>query len=166
MVAAPRRTRPAHCNGAGRVCCRILKAGRHMPPRPTLRSRAIALFLLAIGSLGLAAAWVLLAAWLDRGSSWMAVLAALDAALLLRIAGIAPGWPRATIGTLATALMIALAWWGIAAARIGGPLGLLPWESMMKMGAEFGWLLVRLGTTPADLAWFAAGLVVAALACR
>lgn len=166
MVAAPRRTRPVHCTGAGRVCFRILHVGPHMPRHPTFRSRATALFLIAIGSLGLAAAWVLLAAWLNRGSSWMAVLAALDAALLLRIAGIAPGWPRALIGTLATALMIALAWWGIAAARIGGPLGLLPWESMLKMGAEFGWLLVRLGTTPADLAWFAAGLVIAAFASR
>lgn len=137
-----------------------------MPRQPTLRSRAFALFLLAIGSLGFAAAWILLAAWLDRGSSWMAVLAALDVALLLRIAGITPGWHRAVFGTLATALMIALAWWGIAAARIGGPLGLLPWESMLKMGAEFGWLLVRLGTTPADLAWFLAGLVVAAATSR
>ena len=54
----------------------------------------------------------------------------------------------------------------LAAARIGGPLGLLPWESMLKMGTGFGWLLVQLGTTAADLAWFGAALLVAALASR
>ena len=70
------------------------------------------------------------------------------------------------LAVAATAAMIALACWGLAAARIGGPLGLQPWESMLKMGTGFGWLLVQLGTTTADLAWFAIALVVAAIASR
>ena len=126
------------------------------------RSRLFAIALLVLGCFGLAAAWILLAAWLNRPCSWMAVIAGIDAALLLRLARVRPGIPRAALGAFATAAMIALALWGIAAARIGGPLGLLPWESLLKMGPEFGWLLVRLGTVPADLAWFVAGLLVAA----
>jgi hypothetical protein len=137
-----------------------------MPTSRPLRSHLGAAALLAVGSLGFAAAWILLAAWRDQGLAAMALLAALDAALLLRLGGVPRGWTRALLGVLATALMIALATWGIAAARIGGPLGLLPWESMLRMGPEFGWLLVRLGTTTADLAWFAAGLLLAAWASR
>ncbi|TDK21750.1 hypothetical protein E2F46_14520 [Luteimonas aestuarii] len=137
-----------------------------MPSPPTLRSRLGAAALLLLGSVGFAAAWILLSAWRDHGLAAMALLAALDAALLLRLGGFPRGWTRALLGVLATGLMIALACWGIAAARIGGPMGLLPWESMLKMGPEFGWLLVRLGTTPADLGWFVAGLLLAAWASR
>ncbi len=137
-----------------------------MPPHPSTRSRAFAIGLLALGCLGFASAWILLAAWLDRPCSWMAVVAGIDAAVLLRITRVRPGIGRLLLGVSATAAMIVLALWGIAAARIGGPLGLMPWESLMKMGPEFGWLLVRLGTTPADLAWFAAGLLVAAWASK
>lgn len=137
-----------------------------MPSHPATRSRTFAFALLAFGCLGFAAAWILVSAWLDRSCAWMALLAGVDAALLLRFARVRPGIGRALLGATATLLMIALASWGIAAARIGRSLGLLPWESMMKMGAEFGWLLVRLGTSPVDLAWFAAGVVVAAIASR
>lgn len=134
-------------------------------PVPT-RTRLFALALLAFGSLGFAAAWVLLAAAVDRPCSWMAVAAALDAALLLRFARFPRGATRAALAVLATAAVIALACWGIVAARIGAPLGLMPWESALRLGAEFGWLLVRLGIDAVDLAWFAAGLVVAAIASR
>ena len=134
-------------------------------PVPT-RTRLRPLALLAFGSLGFAAAWILLAAALDRPCSWMAVFAALDSALLLRFARFPRGAARATLAVVATAAAIGLACWGIVATRIGAPLGLMPWESVLRLGAEFGWLLVRLGNDAVDLAWFAAGLVVAALAAR
>lgn len=131
-----------------------------------LHTRTFSVALLVLGCLGFAAAWILMATWLQRACSWMAVLAALDAALLLRITRFPAGRTRMLLTVGATATMIALACWGLAAARIGGPLGLLPWESMLKMGTGFGWLLVQLGTTTADLAWFGAALLVAALASR
>ena len=136
---------------------------------PTGQHRSLpwfAPFLLLLVSFGFAAAWVLLSASFDRSLAWLAVVAGADAALVLRLLRVRPGGLRALLGLLATALSIAAACWGIAAARIGAPLGLLPWESVLKMGPEFGWLLVRLGTTTADLVWFAVGLVVAALASR
>lgn len=130
------------------------------------RSARLAFPLLALSCLGFAAAWVLLAAWTGRGCSGMAVVAGLDMALVLRMARVPPGAGRAAAAVLATTITILLACWGIAAAWIGGPLGLMPWESLLRMGTEFGWLLVRLGTSAWDLAWFAAGLLAAMLASR
>ncbi|MEP6634661.1 MAG: hypothetical protein ABJA62_10690, partial [Luteimonas sp.] len=82
-------------------------------------SRWFAWLLLSLGSAGVAAAWILLAFAHDRQSSWMAVIAAVDAAAMLRLARVPSGWARAGYGLLATAAAIALANWGIAAAQIG-----------------------------------------------
>jgi hypothetical protein len=117
--------------------------------------------LVAIGSAGFAAAWVLLAWSRDRQFSWMAVLAAIDAALLLRLARMRPGWPRALLATLATAATCVFANWGIAAAQMGKPMGLLPWQALGRMGPEFAWLLASMANQPVDLAWLAAALVFA-----
>ncbi|HSR64451.1 MAG TPA: hypothetical protein VLM17_02445 [Xanthomonadaceae bacterium] len=126
----------------------------------------LALALLLIGSTGFAAAWVLLAWMRDRQCSWMAVLAAVDAALLLRLAHARPGRVRAAAAVLATAASIVLANWGIVAAQVGRPMGLLPWESMAKLGPALAWTLATLANHPADLAWLWIALVVAFLAGR
>ena len=87
----------------------------------------LAFSLLLVGSAGFAAAWVLLAWMRDRQCSWMAVLAAIDAVLLLRLAHARPGWSRGAAAVLATAASIGLANWGIVAAQMGRPIGgLLP----------------------------------------
>jgi hypothetical protein len=126
----------------------------------------LAPFLLLIGSTGFAAAWVLLAWTRDQQCSWMAVLAALDAVLLVRLARMPAGWLRATLAGAATAGSILLANWGIAAAQMGKPMGLLPWESMGKLGPSFAWVLVTQANHPADLAWLWLGLVLAVAASR
>ncbi len=122
--------------------------------------------LLLLASFGAAAAWVLVAMALDTQASWMALVAAVDAALIVRLARLRPGAMRALYGVLATLLAILAANWGIVAAWLGRSLGLLPWESMLKLGPEFGWLLMRLGNGATDLAWLAAALLVAAFASR
>ena len=119
-----------------------------------------------LGSFGFAAAWVLLAFARDSQCSWMAVFAAIDAVLLLRLARMPSGWPRSTLAVAATALAIALANWGIAAAQIGKVLGLLPWESLVKLGPSYAWTLASLANKPADIAWLLAALVFAAIAAR
>jgi hypothetical protein len=135
-----------------------------MPPS---RSRpALALALVLAGSIGIAAAWVLVAQATRNQCSWMAALAAVDAALLLRMGGVRPGMMRALCGVLAAALAIAMANWGIAANEVGRMIGLAPWASMGKLGLEHAWLLVRLANDAIDLAWLAAGLVVAAVCSR
>jgi hypothetical protein len=126
----------------------------------------LALILLLIGTTGFAAAWVLLASWRDQQCSWMAVLAALDAVLLLRLARMPAGWLRATFAGGATALSIVLANWGIAAAQMGKPMGLLPWESMGKLGPALAWVLMSHANTPTDLAWLWVALVIAVFASR
>jgi hypothetical protein len=130
------------------------------------RVRWIAPALLLVGSSGFAAAWILVAFARDRQCSWMAVLAAVDAVVLLRIARMRSGVPRMALAVGATAVTIALANWGIAAAQIGRSVGLPPWESMLKLGPFHAWVLVNLANPPVDLLWLAASLVVAAVAAR
>ena len=120
------------------------------------RARWLAPALLAIGVAGCAAAWILLALASGRQCSWMALLAGLDAALLLRFA-------RALGATFAT---IAIASWGIAAAQVGRSVGVLPWLSAAKIGPEFAWTLLGLANTPVDWAWLVAGMVAAAVVAR
>jgi hypothetical protein len=126
----------------------------------------LAATLLAVGSFGFAAAWVLVAFARDRQCSWMAVLAAVDAALLLRLARMPAGGTRIALAVLATAATIGLANWGIAAAQIGRSIGMLPWESLTRLGKSYAWTLASLANTPADLAWLLAALVLAAAASR
>ena len=130
------------------------------------RARWLAPALLVLGSLGCAAAWILLALASDRQCSWMALLAALDAAFLLRLARMPAGRARMLAAVLGAGATIAVANWGIAAGQIGRAMGLLPWESALKLGSGYAWTLAGLANTPADLAWMGAGLLLAALAAR
>lgn len=122
--------------------------------------------LVTLGSAGFAAAWVLLAYTRNQQSSWMAVLAALDAVLLLRMARMPASWLRAMLAVAATMASIVLANWGIAAAQIGKMMGLLPWQAMAKQGLDYSWTLATLANGPVDLAWLAAALLVALIAGR
>ena len=129
-------------------------------------ARWLAPILMLVGSFGFAAAWILLAFAWDRQCSWMAILAALDAAVLLRLSRMDRGWGRAALAVASTMATIALANWGIAAAQMGRVMGLLPWESMTRLGPSFAWTLANLANPPVDLFWLAVALVVAAVASR
>lgn len=125
-----------------------------------------ALILLLVGCCGVAAAWVLLAVASGHQASWMAVIAAADAALMLRLGRMPAGWSRSLCAALGTGLVIVLANWGIAATQIGQAVGLLPWDSLLRMGPHFTWTLTMLANGPDDLAWWGAALVAAAIASR
>ena len=136
-------------------------------PVPMPRSAPwLAIALALLGSCGFAAAWVLVASALGNQASWLAVLAAADAALLLRLGRMRPGLARAALGVATTALAIAIANWGIAAVEMGRLVGLLPWESAMRLGTSHAGTLLGMANGPVDLAWLAASLVIAAVACR
>ena len=140
-----------------------------VPSVPSTRRTAqslLAVLLLVADCLGFAAAWVLVAFARDRQCSWMALLAALDAVFLLRMGRVPPGATRSLLAVAATALTIVLANWGIAAAQIGRAMGLLPWESIGKLGPFYAWTLANLANPPVELLWLAASLVLAALASR
>jgi hypothetical protein len=130
------------------------------------RARWLAPALLVLGSFGCAAAWILLALASDRQCSWMALLAALDAAFLLRLARMPAGSARMLLSMLGAGATIAVANWGIIAGQLGRVMGLLPWESALKLGPHHAWTLAGLANTPTDLAWLVAGLLLAAILAR
>ena len=131
------------------------------PPRPWL-----AVLLLLLGIAGCAALWVLVSMATAGVASWMAVVAALDAALLLRLARVRPGPWRAAWGVLVTAATILAASWVVLAGLLGRMLGLAPWEAATRLGARHAWVLAETTLGPADFAWLAAGIVAAALLSR
>lgn len=132
-----------------------------MPDHATATPRWFALPLLALGATGFAAAWMLLALALDRQCSWLAPLAALDVVLLLRMARWPAGPSRAAWAVLATGFVVAAANALIVAGQVGQNFGLRPWESALKLGPSYAWLLLGLAIDRIDLAFWAASLVVA-----
>ena len=133
---------------------------------PPSRARWLAPVLLLLGSTFFTLIWIMLALYLERPCTWMAVLGAIDATVILRFAGMPAGWARAAWAMLATALMIALANWGIAATQMGMSMGLNPWDSAMKLGLGHAWTLLGLANHTIDLVWMAVALVIAAVAAR
>lgn len=143
-------------------------AGRpDSPPMPpsTAPPRWYALPLLALGVLGFVAAWTLVALNYNRLFAWLALLAAADMVLLLGWVGRwTPGTSRALWAMLATALTIALANFCIVAGQVGRSMGLLPWNSALKLGPDYAWTLTLLANTRLDMACYALALVAAAWA--
>ena len=127
---------------------------------------AVPLAVLLLACLGAAAAWTLLAVALDRQSAWMAVVAALDAALVLRFTRVSRGLARVALAVAGTALAIVVANWWIAGTQIGGALGLMPWDAIPRLGLAHAWTLAGLANGTAELAWYAAALLAAVLAAR
>ena len=107
---------------------------------------------LLLGGLFLAAIWVVLGIFLERQAGWMAWLAALDAAFLLRYAGMRPGRARALTALLATVVIALLANWFIIAAQLGFYFGLYPWESAALLRPGHAWTLAQLANGPMDTA--------------
>ena len=130
------------------------------------RARWLAPALLALGIAGFAAAWILVALSSGSQANWMAPLAGLDVALMLRLAGTRRGGVRVLLALAATVATIAIASWGITASEIGRSVGAAPWASAFKLGPAYAFTLLRLANSAADLAWLGAGLVVAAVTAR
>ena len=124
------------------------------------------LLLLLLGSLFFAAIWILLAVYTGKPCGWMAVLAALDVALMLRWGGMPRGSARVLVAVLATAAIAVLVNWLTAATQIGFAMGLNPWDSALKLGADYAWTLAGLANQTADSVWMGAALLLSALAAR
>jgi hypothetical protein len=129
-------------------------------------SRWLTPLMLLLGGVCFSLIWILLALYLERQAGWMALLAALDAALILRFSGMRRGPARVLLAMVATVLMTALALWGIVASQLGFMLGLSPWTSAAKLGLEHAWTLLGLANTPSDLICMMVAPVLAAIAAR
>lgn len=140
-----------------------------MPPVPPPSGRThhwLWPLLLLLGSTTLTIAWLLVALSTRTQAGWMAVLAALEAAWMLRLGTFRAGTARVAIAVLATVLIAAAANWAIASAHIGGPMGLTPWESALRMGPELAWTLGKLANGTAEALWLVIALGVAWRAAR
>lgn len=133
----------------------------HILVRP---ARWLAPALLLLGASCITLLWVLACLYLQRPCGWMAVAAALASALMLRLGGMRRGMFRISAAVMATLAIVVLVNWIVAATQIGFAMGLNPWDSALKLGADYAWTLVRLANQAADLAWMAVALVIAALA--
>jgi hypothetical protein len=119
-------------------------------------------FALVAGVLGADAVWVALAVATKAPCSWMALVAALDVVLLLRMTGVRPGRARVLVAVFATALAAALAQWLIVATQLGIVLGLQPLDSAMRLGPVLARELTKLSLGPGDIAWLLVSLPFAA----
>ena len=139
----------------------------HRMPAPQVRSIPwLALSLLALGCAGFAAAWTAVSMLSGAQCAWMAPLAALDAAWLLRLGGAKPGMARIGLGIVATAVTIVLANWSIVAAHLAGMMGLDFVGSALRLGPSLAWTMSALANGAGELAWMAAALVLAAISSR
>lgn len=135
--------------------------------RPAVPQRILHGLLWLLASAGSAAVWTLVAVAVDRQCAWMAAITALDVALVLRFTGLPrPGPLRAAWTVAGTLVAIALANWWIAAAQVGEMVGLLPWDSLMRLGWSYAQTLVSLANDGTDLVWYAVAIVVAVIAGR
>jgi hypothetical protein len=136
-----------------------------LPPTiatPATKSRIFLPVLFAlVGVFGMAAVWVLVALIVDRQSAWMAILAAIDIAFLLRLGRAAPGSQRAMTAVLATLATIVIANWGIASTQIGMAMGFGVIESIARLGTDFAWTIADLANNGVELAFYGVALVVA-----
>ena len=108
-------------------------------------------FALAVGVLGAVAVWLGLAISLRSTCAWMAPLAALDMALMLRLAMAPPGTARALLAIAGTLVAIAASYWMIVATQMGFLLGLSPMESAHRLGPVLAGELLRHGTNGWDI---------------
>lgn len=117
--------------------------------------------LLLLGSSAMALAWMMAALATGTQAGWMAVLAALEVAWMLRLGGFKPGRARYLIAIAAVVVIAVVANWFIASAYIGGPMGLTPWESALRMGPRLAWTLLSLANGLGEAIWLAIGVIVA-----
>lgn len=131
------------------------------PPRPTLAIWLLTAACIVVGVLGLAAAWTG-AALITRGQcGWMALVAALDAAIMLRLAGFPPGRLRAVLSLGMTLAAIALANYFVVAVRLATRMGLEPMESARLLSPEMAWVLAGYANNTLDLVFIGLAAVLA-----
>ena len=122
---------------------------------------AFPLAALVVGVLGIVAVWVGAFLWLRGPAAWMAPIAALDMALMLRLAAAPPGRARAMLATLATATAIGLGLWMVASTQMAMLIGITPLESALRLGPVLAGELLRHATDGWDMAMLALSLPLA-----
>jgi hypothetical protein len=105
---------------------------------------------LAVGITGIVAVWLALAVLSGAACGWLALLAAADMALMLRLTAAPGAWSRRLIAAIATAAAVAISQWFIVATYLGQSLGLTPLESAYRLGPVLAWAMTLLNLHAAD----------------
>jgi hypothetical protein len=114
-----------------------------------------------VAVVGVAAIWAGLAAMRGGQCAWMAPLAALDAALLLRLANVPTGSKRSGMALAITAATIAVGNVLVATALIGQAMGMRPVHALGRMSPELAWMHIQANSSWTELAWYALAFVLA-----
>lgn len=132
--------------------------------------RDTATWLLAVVTLaaiaGMSAIWAGAASLTGGSASWMCLVVALDAVLLLHLAGQSGGTRRMGWALAITLLTVVAAAALIAAAKIGVGMGLRPAASLGRMSVNLIVLYWQANLNFIDLLWLIAGLVLAGRLAR
>ena len=115
----------------------------------------LALAACAVAVLGVAAVWAGASVLLKGPGAWFAIVAALDATLLLSLANWPRGPRRAAVAIAVTLLTIVVAQYFVATANIGVVMGLRPYESLPLMSLDLAWLYAVNNTGPFEWACYA-----------
>lgn len=118
---------------------------------------------LLVGILGVSAVWVAAATLSGRSCSWLALLAAIDMALLLKLTNAPPGRLRMIAAITATAAAVGLSQWLIVATQMGLSLGMPPLASALRLGPVLAWQLSKLSLNSQDWILLVASLTLAAI---
>ncbi|MFT3805923.1 hypothetical protein [Arenimonas sp.] len=118
------------------------------------------------GCLGFMAVWTFVAVLSGKAHAWLALLAAVDIAFMLRLARAPEGRGRIALAVCATALAIAGGLWLIVATRIGLVMGLDPLNSALRLGPVLFEALTRLSLGTLDYALILLSLPLAAWLTR
>jgi hypothetical protein len=120
----------------------------------------------AVAVLGVAAVWAGVAAMTGTQCGWMAPLAALDAALLLRLADWRAGRGRALVALVVTAATVIVGNALVATTLIGRAMGMRPFEAVSRMTLDLAWLHTWSNSGATEAAWYLLALALAWLAGR
>lgn len=132
-------------------------------PNVSARGWALPLLALLAGIAGISAVWVAIAELAGSTSTWLALFAAADIALLLRLTHAPEGRLRTALAVVATSIAIAVAFWMLAAIRMGGLIGLTPLASALRLGPHLAWQLSVLALDRVDWVLLFAALPLAAI---
>jgi vitamin B12 transport system permease protein len=124
---------------------------------------AFALFSACMLGLAAGAIWMVATLYLRQSMPWLALPVGALLALTIRLGVRAPGPGAALLAAFATALAAIYVNLLIAAANIAGDLGMGLIDALTTSGAGMLWQLAHLALTHIDVAWFVAGIVIAAL---
>ena len=123
-------------------------------------------FLFVLMAIAFAAAWTVAFSFTQRTMPWMALLAAVDAVIAVRLLGIPRGTTGAVTGGLFVVVVVALANLAMAAISAGGPAGFGLVESLARIGPALAWELVRLANGLPQLLVYVIAAELAAWWCH